>query len=155
MPPAPRVGTAALHEEMRRRISGFPAAQRYDRKFYNENFWAAFLTWEHAARRRSSFLGDYLPWQQVALTEMAAEDDDVHDDREAQEEVAADVPYDEDAHFEAEAMARSVADENTMWSGMDAVLRLTRRRRSSRQTYHLSDHCPRGRPCQPPWLAWS
>jgi hypothetical protein len=125
IPPAPRVGTAALHEEMRRRIREFPEAQRYDRKFYNEDFWAAFLAWEHEARRRSRFLGDRLPWQQEQLVEMPDDDDD-HDDREAQVEVPAAVPYDGDAHFEAEmkeAMARSVADEAAMWPGMEDLLR--------------------------------
>jgi hypothetical protein len=110
---------------MRRRIRAFPQAQRYDRKFYNEDFWAAFLAWEHEARRRMSFLGDHLPWQQVQLTELPDDHEDDHDDRERQEEVPAAVPYDGDAHFEAEmaeAIARSNADEAAMWPELEAAL---------------------------------
>jgi hypothetical protein len=31
--------------------------------YQNHQFWYNFLAWEHTARRRSTFPGDYQPWE--------------------------------------------------------------------------------------------
>jgi hypothetical protein len=62
VPPVPEEGPK-LTAEIRRSIQNLPELLRCKRMYQNPQFWYDFLAWEHTACRRSTFHGEYRPWE--------------------------------------------------------------------------------------------
>jgi hypothetical protein len=50
-------------------IEKLPEPLRCNRMYQNPQFWYDFLTWEHTARRRSTFHREYQPWEAYPIEE--------------------------------------------------------------------------------------
>jgi hypothetical protein len=61
-PAVPEAGPK-LDAEIRRLIRNLPESMRCDRMYQKPQLWYDFLSWEHTTRRRSTFHGEYQPWE--------------------------------------------------------------------------------------------
>jgi hypothetical protein len=108
---------------------------RHHEVYRREDFWHAFLAWEHEARRVIRDHREFMPGDDVPDNENEVvydEDDDDEEDVKMEDVPPAAVKledvvpnnYDEDAATAA-AMAASLADEDTKWPGYEDVVQLS------------------------------
>jgi hypothetical protein len=71
-----------LKVEMRCRIRKLPESMRCDRMYQNPQFWYDFLAWEHTARWRSTFHGEYQPWQAFLIEDSPLPPDEADEEEE-------------------------------------------------------------------------
>jgi hypothetical protein len=118
---------------MRRRIQQLPPVSWHGEAYRREDYWRAFLSWEHEARRmirgkRDFMHGDAAPYSEdeISYNDEEDEDDEMEDVPPpviVKLEAAVHDDYDEEVATAA-ALAASMADEESKWPGLEDAIQL-------------------------------
>jgi hypothetical protein len=77
-----------LDAEICCRIWNLPEALCFDHMYLNPQFWYDFLAWEHTAHHRSTFQGEYQPWDAYPIEDPLPPDEEDGDDYDIVKEEA-------------------------------------------------------------------